>query len=700
MTRHLLTRQWFTAEELAGLPGLPKSTSGVWRLIQREGWTWRERQGRGGGREYHQVWLPAAAKQALLERSLREAGIGEADVHAELPAPPPAPHLSETEAQVRAARLRILHEIDLRAGRRGLGQAEEAFIAAYAAGELAPDLQALVDQANARRRGLSRRTIRRWRTEAAARGADALVPKDSAARRREASPPWLYAFMKVYARPTKPSVAQVYEALQDELSLPTLRTVQRQVAALGTIARHRGRMGPRELKTLRAYTVRTTAELLPGDVYVPDGHCADFEVQHPGHGRAFRPEIVTFIDVKTRRVAGWSAGIAESAWLVTDALRRACCDSGIPAIVYSDNGGGFVNEELCATATGLLDRLGILPKNSLPYASQARGVIERAHDLWVRAGRTLPAFVGKDMDREARQIAFRRGRRDIEETGRSRVLMPWEEFLAWADQQVAAYNARPQGGLPRVRDRADGPLRHMSPDEAWQQHLDDGWAPVTPTQEERIYLFRPHALRVVDRAQVRINGQVYFSAALEAGDWHGRTVQVAYDVRDPARVWVKDEDGRFICTAARVANHAPYFAKNVIEMAREKRAAARLQRLERSADEVRAEAGLAPPAPRVVQLTPEQDLAHQRLVERMAAPAEPRPEPESREDGWYREAKRMEGRLAAGELVTDEDRDWLQQMQRTPWYQAREADRRRRASLFNRQEEAPATGGECLGTGA
>ncbi|MEQ8346192.1 MAG: Mu transposase C-terminal domain-containing protein [Sneathiellaceae bacterium] len=691
MNGPLARQQWFTAEELAGLPGMPGTKRNVNRLVQRENWTYRERQGRGGGREYHSVWLPAAAKQALLERSLREAGIG-SEVHAELPAPPPAPHLTEAEVQVRAARLQILLEIEARAGRRGLVKAEEAFIAAIAAGELTPELQQLVDVANARRKGLSRRTIRRWRRDSEIEGADALVPKDSAARRREASPPWLYAFMKRYSRPTKPSVRQVYEELQEELALPTLRTVHRAVANLGAIGRNRGRLGPRELKTLRAYTVRTTDELLPGDVYVPDGHCADFEVQHPQHGRAFRPEIVTFIDVKTRRVAGWSAGIAESAWLVTDALRRACCDSGIPAIVYSDRGAGFVNHLLCSTATGQLDRLGILQRYSLPYNSQARGVIERAHSLWIRAGRTLPAYVGRDMDREARQIAYKRGRRDIEETGKSRVLMPWEEFLAWAQAQVDAYNARPQGGLPRVRDRADGPLRHMTPDEAWQAHLEDGWAPVTPTEEEQIYLFRPHELRVVDRGQVRIHGHVYFSHELEAGDWHGRTVRVAYDIRDASRVWVKDEDGRFICTAEVGGNHAAFFPAPVIEQAREKRAAARLKRLEAHADEVRAEAGLQPPAAQVIQLTPEQESRHRELVERLTAPAQPAAQPQNREDGWYRDARRIEERIAAGEAVSDDDRDWLQQMQATPWFQAREAHRRRREALFG-QEETPARAG-------
>ena len=52
--------------------------------------------------------------------------------------------------------------------------------------------------------------------------------------------------------------------------------------------------------------------------------------------------------------------------------------------------------------TGLLSRLGTTLTHSLPYNSQARGIIERAHQsIWVRAAKELPTYIGKDMDAEA-----------------------------------------------------------------------------------------------------------------------------------------------------------------------------------------------------------------------------------------------------------------------------------------------------------
>lgn len=72
----MLTKEWFTAVELAalGLPGLPATKRGINMLAAKVGWRspstagtkWRERGGgRGGGVEYHYSVLPSAAQARL-----------------------------------------------------------------------------------------------------------------------------------------------------------------------------------------------------------------------------------------------------------------------------------------------------------------------------------------------------------------------------------------------------------------------------------------------------------------------------------------------------------------------------------------------------------------------------------------------------------------------------------------------------------
>lgn len=64
--------EWATVAELAGLPGMPATVSGVIRAAKREAWPSRPRSGRGGGREYPVSALPAPTQEALEYRVLEE----------------------------------------------------------------------------------------------------------------------------------------------------------------------------------------------------------------------------------------------------------------------------------------------------------------------------------------------------------------------------------------------------------------------------------------------------------------------------------------------------------------------------------------------------------------------------------------------------------------------------------------------------
>lgn len=60
--------RWYTASELAGLPGVPGTERRVRSRAEAEGWQSRPRCDRGGGREYAFTSLPTATQAALLLR--------------------------------------------------------------------------------------------------------------------------------------------------------------------------------------------------------------------------------------------------------------------------------------------------------------------------------------------------------------------------------------------------------------------------------------------------------------------------------------------------------------------------------------------------------------------------------------------------------------------------------------------------------
>ncbi|NYZ17027.1 transposase [Azospirillum sp. RWY-5-1] len=622
------------------LQGLPVSESGVIRQANRDGWPFRERQGRGGGRVYPVATLPEDVRDALSRHHLR-ATTRPAPAIAAPAAEPTA--LADWQRRVRDARAAILAEIDrlLAAGLcRRTGEAVQLVVTMAAAGTLAPALQALVPAANARRgkdrgvRTLSAETVYRWLRARDAGGVHALAPRE--AKPAAPVPVWLEPLLRLYRRPTKPSLPACLEELAPQLPagvpVPTTTTARRWLDRVAPQVRERGRMGPRALLALKAFRRRDTSVLEPLDVCVADGHTFKAAVQHPVHGRPFQPEVVAVMDAATRYVFGWSAGLAESTWVVMDALRHGVSSLGLIAILYTDNGSGFVNDIVSDELVGFYARLGLVHETAEPGRAQARGLIERPQkSLWRRAARTLPTYMGRDMDREAGKRVAKLVDKDLKTAGASRLLLSWTGFLAFIAAEVEAYNRRPHRGLPKVRDAETGLMRHLSPAECLDRWRDRGWQPVTVSETEAADLFRPYEIRKTWRAEIQLPWGRYFHRDLEP--FHGEQVRVGYDIHDGGRVWVRThDDGRLICVAERDGNRSDYMPANRVEHARAQRAAGRLRRVNDEAALIAAEARGVPPtidaSAADATLTPDQMAAADAEFQRLAArspepPAQP-----------------------------------------------------------------------------
>ncbi|MDD5044830.1 MAG: transposase [Candidatus Omnitrophica bacterium] len=65
MTNSECVKEWYTAKELAGLPGMPNTDSAVVRKAKNKNWQSRKRRGKGGGKEYHIASLPNETRKSL-----------------------------------------------------------------------------------------------------------------------------------------------------------------------------------------------------------------------------------------------------------------------------------------------------------------------------------------------------------------------------------------------------------------------------------------------------------------------------------------------------------------------------------------------------------------------------------------------------------------------------------------------------------
>ncbi|MBE1439726.1 hypothetical protein H4S14_003491, partial [Agrobacterium vitis] len=423
---------FLSAQEIADtvvrlkLKVMPLTKKGVIDFIKREGWMdlptnlCRKRTGRGGGFEYHISLLPEALQAALHGEHTRElvAASQQAKKSQELARREKlsTAAISARQREVMNARSVILSAIDMHRISNGMSQRQaiQSFLADPAEVGVS---DAVLMTANDRNDSadISMRTIQRWFSLRDTSGLGALAPLPT--KEKQDVPSWFWQFLRFYAQPTKPCLTDALEnyckALPSHVMPPNYDQVRRLMARLGNVEKHRGREGSLTLKSRMAYTLRSTADLLPGCVYTADGKTFDAEIQHPRHGGPFRPEITSIVDVATRKCVGFSFGLAENTIGVVDALRYACEQNGIPAIFYVDRGPGFKNDVLDNQLTGVTERLGITKLHSLPQNSQARGIIERFNgSVWNPLSKEFDTYIGVDMDRQARQKSFKATRKD------------------------------------------------------------------------------------------------------------------------------------------------------------------------------------------------------------------------------------------------------------------------------------------------
>ncbi|KZK97314.1 Mu transposase C-terminal domain-containing protein [Pseudovibrio sp. Ad14] len=605
-------REWFTALEFADfrLPNIPLTERAVQLIAKRSDWQStslaRKRKGRGGGWEYHIDLLPEPARKALEARfNIERLNADVPVVQAKAPAKTAVTLADADGAQRHAAEARkqILQMVEQLVMR---GMAYDKAVCGFTAkvkgllGQevLKPDeeqLLKLVRTAKDKGTGISRRAIYNWRKAFKESGFAGLIPgKRKQDALNAARYEWAPGFLKFYADPRKPTVAlaldQYRASLENPAQAPSYDQVKRYLTKLkkaDPIAAYKGREGLLALKARKVYVNRSTEGLEPTDIYTADGKTFDAFVAHPFSGNPIRPEITSILDVVTRKCVGYSIGLNEKAYDVSEALRNASMTSGVAAIFYVDNGKGYKNLLLDEAAVGMLSRLGTHKEHSIAYNSQARGIIERFNgSVYTRLAKTLPSYAGRDLDREAALKLHKKIKNDLKETGASELLISWNEFLKIFDGALQYYNDRPHSALPQVRGSITGNTRHMSPNEYWAQFESHGFKAVTLDKEDSDDLSRPAVRRKVSRGLITIEKNRYFALELERYD--RREVMVCYDMLDASQVWVRELDyvdgietpGALICTAKFEGNSQAYFPKPVIESAREKKAKTAAKRLE------------------------------------------------------------------------------------------------------------------------
>lgn len=412
-------KEWLTAQELADqrLPELPETRRGIQLLAESQWWNdhprhARQRDGRGGGLEYHIALLPTLAR---LEYERRHARI-EAPAPSLAAAPVLGTDLTDRAARERDARLAIVAAFEaFRAGQR-LGDASliQVFVERYNMGAIAID-----DWIRGTVRSLSKRTLARWMSAKVQGRVDKLAVDRGAARKGKgvldtaeggrirsfvlaliAHQPLLSADQ--VRRQCRAEFGDTIKAGAKSIAMPPIRTFQHFLAGLKASEavllarlsdpdRYRSTMAPSGVGSYRH--VRDPNTLWMIDASPVDALCVDG-----------RHSVYACIDIATRRTILYCSRTPRAA-AVGMLIRRAILAWGVPAQVKTDNGSDFVSE----ATRRLFAALGIEALTSTRYSPQEKGHVERViRTFQADCATLLPGFVGHSVA-DRKRIEDRKG---------------------------------------------------------------------------------------------------------------------------------------------------------------------------------------------------------------------------------------------------------------------------------------------------
>lgn len=459
-----MSKEWMTAQEIAdaGLPNMPTTKRGVLKMAAREDWDQnpaysRNREGRGGGMEYHFRILPTLAQIAFNQRHMVVSAVddptGEPLVEADEP-------LSERAQLERDARLAILSAFDRfsKGLPLGLHSRLQVFTDKYSVNSLMIDawVKDVIPQ-------VSKRSLLRWRADHKAGKANNLAYDPSASRKGTgtldiandgavkefvlaliAFQPFLTA--KHIRKQCGAKFGATLEVRGKPVALPNERAFQRLIAAFKADTTtsvalvkmtnpdlYRSTLAPAGVGTYRHITE-------PNELWMIDASPVDMLCTDGRHS------MYGCIDIATRRLV-ITVSKTPRASAVALMIRKAAMTWGIPQVIKTDNGSDFV-----AHATQrLFNFLDISIDVSDAYTPQQKGHIERAIGTFQRdLTRQMPGFVGHSIpDRKAiesrKSFAKRLGESEAETFG---VVMTAAELQVHIDRWLEVdYHQSKHAGL-------------------------------------------------------------------------------------------------------------------------------------------------------------------------------------------------------------------------------------------------------------
>lgn len=562
-----MLKVWFSANELVGLPGMPKTDRAIRIRAEKQCWQSKPKD-KGKGLEFHISSLPLETKN-YLKRSHLNAEISETETASCLLNSGSVSEksvsivnegdllnlqkLSDDKKEKAQAKIAILNSYKLYIedykNLRKLGDAEVNFAQKFNSRELKIDSW-IYEHIET----VSVPSLRRWAKTLSSEGCLGLAGKHKKTKLSLFEQyPEMSDFVLALVT-SKPHMLSKSREVRNLLNVKRMESFQNWPAvSVSAVQRHLSKLAvskiaelayatnPREFNNSHRPLFSRMYPWVSGPNQVWELDSTPTDVQLNVEGKARRYSIIGAIDVFTRRlkVVLMPTSSSEGICLL---LRKCLLDWGIPepdSVIRTDNGSDYVSK----TTIGIFNLLQLNQSRANAFSGWEKPFIERAfktlsHGLMEK----LPAYQGhnvsdkkrlQDMQSFAESIGAKRKQRDQALLELSLTPAELQEILD--DWLAFDYHHKEHSGL-----------KGMTP---FQVYAESGYRPRMPANPHSLDLLLNYVGKAtVIRGSVSVNSVKYTAPELMESAWDRRTVRVFLDPSDVGRatLYPSDSWGDFV----------------------------------------------------------------------------------------------------------------------------------------------------------
>lgn len=539
----------YSTQEMSQILGV--STKSVLVRAAREGWQFRPRPGRGGGKEWLVASMPEATQASIAAAEAKMLAVSETlpEVCSSTPAlmkditPAILDDKRRYKALVKADLVALYLDWQRKYGHTSYQK--DMFIAAYQGGAW-PRLLAECGPS------LAWKSLERWKLDQKKAGSSlALADRRGVAQRGSSilTEEHHKIILGNVLNPNAPKIGECMEKIKQRckaqgLLIPSDATIRRFVKKFDAHCHDQfvfWRQGKKAWNDECVISImRDWNSVEVGDIVIADGKVLNFETINPDTGRGCRMTLLLFYDGRSRSPLGWEIMATENIQCISVAFRRTCIMLGkIPRVVYLDNGRAFrakffkgSPEFEQAGFCGLYRDLGCEVIHAWAYHGQTKP-IERFFETMHEAEVFVPSYVGRDIaHKPARLKRNETLHRELYEALGGRALTVEETHVVVA-RFFETYSNRPQ-----YRTH----LKGRTPAEVFEEGRGSG-----VDLQKLTLLMMEKELRTITKDGIQLHGRYYYDEALYS---RRHPVLVRYDfLMSPHTILVYTLEGDYICQA-------------------------------------------------------------------------------------------------------------------------------------------------------